>query len=65
MVTHMIGKTFWVWLAITLLTSFIFGLLELVFGKSTPIDAYEAGFVAFVALWCARQDQLRKTAPTR
>ena len=59
----MIGKTFWVWLATAFLAYCVFGLLDLIFGKSTLMDPYEAGFIAFVVLWCARQDQLRKTAP--
>src|SRR5690606_2946054 len=63
MTTNMMGRTFWIWLAITLFTACLFGLLDLIFKKSTPMDGYEAGFIAFVVLWCARQDQLRKTAP--
>jgi len=63
MTTNMMGRTFWIWLAITLFTACLFGLLDLIFKTSTPMDGYEAGFIAFVVLWCARQDQLRKTAP--
>src|SRR5690606_14838567 len=37
MTTNMMGRTLWIWLAITLFTACLFGLLDLIFKTSTPM----------------------------
>lgn len=51
---------FYKWLGLTFVSSLIFNVLDSLFGVTTSITFFEAGFINFMVLWCAGQDKIKK-----
>ena len=51
---------FYKWLAITFSYIVAFRVLDYIFGVSTIFSFPEAGFIAFITLWCAQQDKIKR-----
>lgn len=51
---------FYKWLAITFSSIIAFRVLDYIFGVSTIFSFADAGFLAFVILWCAQQDRIKR-----
>lgn len=51
---------FYKWLALTFSYIAAFRAFDYIFGVSTIFSFADAGFVAFVNLWCAKQDKIKK-----
>ena len=51
---------FYKWLAITFSYIFAFSVLDYIFGVSTIFSFTDAGFIAFITLWCAQQDKIKR-----
>lgn len=51
---------FYKWLVINVSVISSFAVLDYIFNRSTSISFFESGFLAFVILWCAKQDKIKK-----
>lgn len=51
---------FYKWLAITISYIVAFRILDYIFGVSTIFSFTDAGFIAFITLWCAQQDKIKR-----
>lgn len=60
----MLSRTWWQWIAVTILTGIFFALLDAIFDKNTQISFIELGFIAFVSIWCAKQDEAKRRKET-
>lgn len=52
--------SFYKWLAITVSYIIAFHALDYIFSASTIFSFTDAGFMSFITLWCAQQDQLKR-----
>lgn len=52
--------SFYKWLAITFSYIIAFRVLDYIFGVSTIFSFTDAGFIAFITLWCAQQDKIKR-----
>ena len=51
---------FYKWLAITLSYIIALRVLDYILGVSTIFSFTDAGFIAFMTLWCTQQDKIKK-----
>lgn len=51
------GGTFYKWLGITFIQLICFYALDYIFETNTNVSYFEAGFLAYVILWCADRDK--------
>lgn len=51
---------FYKWLAMTFVCIIAFHVLDYVFGVITVFSFTDAGFIAFIILWCAHQDKIKR-----
>lgn len=56
----MLTRTWLQWLALTILTGIFVALLDAIFNTNTPMSFAELGFIAFVSIWCAKQDEAKR-----
>jgi len=54
------GGSIYKWLAITVSYIIAIRVLDYIFGVSTIFSFADAGFFAFVTLWCAQQDKIKR-----
>lgn len=52
--------SFYKWLAITFSYIVAFRVLDYIFSVSTIFSFADAGFIAFITLWCAQQDKIKR-----
>lgn len=60
----MLSKTWWQWLALTILIGIVYTLLDAIFDKNTQISFVDLGFIAFVSIWCAKHDEAKRRKET-
>ena len=51
---------FYKWLALTFFCIIAFRVFDYIFGVSTIFSFADAGFIAFITLWCAQQDKIKR-----
>lgn len=51
---------FYKWLVINVSVISILAVLDYIFNRSPSISFFEYGFIAFVILWCAKQDKIKR-----
>lgn len=57
---NLFSGLFYKWLAMTFVYIIAFHALDYIFGNSASISFFESGFLAFVILWCAKQDKIKR-----
>lgn len=57
---NLFSGLFYKWVLITLFNAVAFSILDYIFSVKMPPSFLEAGFLAFVILWCEQQDQIKK-----
>lgn len=57
---NLFSGLFYKWLAITFSYIIAFRVLDYIFGVSTIFSFTDAGFIAFITLWCAQQDKIKR-----
>lgn len=51
---------FYKWLGLTFVSLLTIRALDFLFGVTTSITVFEAGFINFMVLWCAKQDKIKR-----
>ena len=54
------GGLFYKWSLITFFNAVAFSILGYIFSVKMPAPFLEAGFLAFVILWCEQQDKIKR-----
>lgn len=57
---NLFSGLFYKWLAITFSCIIAFHVLDYLFGVSTVFSFTDAGFIAFITLWCSQQDEIKR-----
>lgn len=57
---NLFSGLFYKWVLITLSNAVVFSFLDYIFSINTPLTFLDAGFLAFVILWCEQQDQIKR-----
>lgn len=52
------SRTWWKWFAMTIFIAIVFALLDAIFDTTIQVGFVELGFLAFVVIWCAKQDEV-------
>ena len=56
----MFCKWLLLWVLVVLFNAIAGALLDYIFNVKTPVTFLDAGFHAFVILWCFQQDKLKR-----
>jgi hypothetical protein len=57
---NLFSGLFYKWVLITLFNSVVFSFLDYIFSTNTSLTFLDAGFLAFVILWCEQQDRIKR-----
>ena len=56
----LLSGLFYKWLAITFSCIIAARVIDYIFGVSSIFSFTDAGFIAFITLWCAQQDRIKR-----
>ena len=54
------GGSLYKWIALTFVYIIVFRVLDYIFSVSTNFSFTDAGFIAFMTLWCEQQDKVKR-----